>query len=461
MSIWDPVQAGWISVSARQRIAAVVAVASLLVLLAHPGLYSRETAYGVAMTSVILCWLFTLPANRSLGPYRPLLVATSVFGLAICLSLWSHGQLLSSALVWPFSQLLLLWLGWWLSEDERALRPLAQALLVGTALIGAYAFLQSGGADPLPPATLFEDRRVVSVFENPNFLGNFVAGALPLLAVFFLQAADNRRRLGTGAVIALAYGACLLAGSRGAWLAGIGGLLLVALGLARSLHLGTLRLHWRSLGILVLALVAVTIFALQRPVIANARGKVSVGERLLSSRYIVQPRGRDEGTQASPATSVRLGDVQVHDTTINHRYFIWQIAWDMVRDRPLLGVGYGEFDEWFPRFREARRDRADALFGSLVETQQYENTRYAHNEYLHLWAECGLLGLTAFLALISVALLAAWRRAWTRADLVLWAMLGTLGVMLIHSMVSYPLRLPANGMLFWLVLGMAARLGRR
>jgi hypothetical protein len=338
---------------------------------------------------------------------------------------------------------------------------LAQALLAGTALVGFYAFLQSGGADPLPLATPFADRRVVSVFENPNFLGNFSACVLPLLAIFFLNAADNGRRVGTGAVIALAYGACLMAGSRGAWLAGFGGLLLVALGLARSLRLGALRLHWRSLGVLALALVAVTVFALQRPVIANARGKVSVGERLLSSRYIVKPRGPDAGAPAPAATSVRRGEVQVHDTTINHRYFIWQIAWDMVSNQPLLGVGYGEFGEWFPRFREARRREADALYGSLVETQQYENTRYAHNEYLHLWAECGLLGLTAFLALVVVALRAAWRRAWTQADLVLWAMLGTLCAMLVHSMVSYPLRLPVNSMLFWLVLGFAARLGRR
>ena len=119
MSIWDPVQVGLVSVPARRLVAAVVAAAGLLVLLAHPGLYSRLVAYGVAMASVTLCWLVALPANRSFGFCRPLLVATSAFGLAICLSLWSNGQVMSSALVWPFSQLLLLWLGWWLGGARK------------------------------------------------------------------------------------------------------------------------------------------------------------------------------------------------------------------------------------------------------------------------------------------------------------------------------------------------------
>jgi len=43
--------------------------------------------------------------------------------------------------------------------------------------------------------------------------------------------------------------------------------------------------------------------------------------------------------------------------------------------------------------------------------------------------------------------------AWRDGSSYLWAGLGIVTVMLVHSLVSYPLRLPLNGMIFWLALG--------
>lgn len=409
-----------------------------------------------------LCALVSLVlvVGMRFAPPRPprfLSGSMLLFMVVILGSLWANGHVLHGSLWWPLSNFLLLWAGWWVAADNAALRILAYALSIGAALVCIYAFVQSGGLDPLPIATVFEGRRIVSTFENPNFLGNFAAFSLPLLAVFFLSAERWEKRLALGSITSLAYGACILAGSRGAWLAGLSGILLIVVGYLYALRSGRLQLHWPSLLLLACALAGVTVFATRAPVIANARGEVSVGERLLSSRYIIAPHERGEPkSEASAATSVRLGEVQVQDTTINHRYFIWRVAWAMVRDRPLLGVGYGGFATHFPDYRDAQR--GDSWYASLIETQQYENTRYAHNEYLHLWAECGLLGLGAFFLLQWSVWFVLLRRLWRGAPLELWGVAAVLLVMLVHSLVSYPLRLPLNGMIFWLCMGIASQL---
>jgi len=438
----------------RRTLAAIIAVGGFVVLMAHPGLYQRNMAYMIVLG---LCAVVSIgPVLRHSLPRPPrfLLGSVLLFMLALVVSLWANGYVLSHSLWSPLTHFLLMWIGWWIAADKGALRVLAYTLLCGTALVSIYAFVQSSGLDPLPSATPFEGRRIVSTFENPNFLGNFAAFALSLLAIFFLAAKRWKSRIAIGVVLSLAYGACILAGSRGAWLAGLAGILVVVIGSIFAARARELRLHWPSLGLLVLALIGVTAFATREPVIANSRGKVSVGERLLSSRYIIAPHERGETpSEASAATSVRIGEVQVQDTTINHRYFIWQVAWAMVRDQPLWGVGYGEFEARFPSYRDAQR--GDSWYSSLIETQQYENTRYAHNEFLHLWAECGLLGLVSFFMVQGSVWFALLRRLWRGASLELWGIAAALLVMLIHSLVSYPLRLPLNGMVFWLCMGIA------
>ncbi len=196
-------------------IAVIWSFGGLVVLMAHPGLYQRETAYIAAFAICALASLALVLRCSLPRPPQFLLGSMLLFLSVILLSLWANGHALSRALGWPLSHFLLLWVGWWIAADKGALRVLAYALSLGAALVSIYAFVQSSGLDPLPVATPFEDRRIVSTFENPNFLGNFAAFSLPLLAVFFLAAERWKNRFALGAAVSLAYGACVLAGSRG------------------------------------------------------------------------------------------------------------------------------------------------------------------------------------------------------------------------------------------------------
>ncbi len=438
----------------QRALAGGIALLGIVLLMAHPILYERSSAFwwGGGLFALVVCWaLFT--ANK-VHFSKSLLWAVGPLLATALLSLWLSEKWINSALMELLAYFFVLWASIWIAQDRVALRTVASALVLGCVLVCAYAFLQSRGLDPLPSGTPFDGRRIVATFENPNYLGNFAACVFPIVLAFFFAARRCYERLGVGAAVVLSYGACILAGSRGAWLAGVVGATVVLLGVYTGVRRGEIRLRWSSIAALLLAMMATTYAATRDPIIANAHGKISAGQRLFSALYLFAPQTKAQGDSiATTATSVQVGDVQVHDTTINHRYFIWQVAWAMVRDQPMTGVGYGEFAAHFPRYRDGMRD--EEWYASLISSQQGENTRYAHNEYLHVWAECGVLGLLAFtwfIGRVGWTLMGCLRRG---ASLYAWGLIAGLGVMLVHSLVSYPLHLPLNGLMFWVCAGIA------
>jgi hypothetical protein len=66
----------------------------------------------------------------------------------------------------------------------------------------------------------------------------------------------------------------------------------------------------------------------------------------------------------------------------------WAGAWGMIREHPVAGVGLGQFAHFYNRYR-------------LPEGR---DVRHAHNDYLELWAEGGLLVLIPWLLLLGTSL---------------------------------------------------------
>jgi O-antigen ligase len=74
---------------------------------------------------------------------------------------------------------------------------------------------------------------------------------------------------------------------------------------------------------------------------------------------------------------------------------IWLANLDMVKDRPLFGWGYGNYR----KFREPYYQRYPAA----------NHSGHAHNSFLQVWVDSGLIGLTAFLAFFVVLLRTGWQ----------------------------------------------------
>jgi O-antigen ligase len=83
---------------------------------------------------------------------------------------------------------------------------------------------------------------------------------------------------------------------------------------------------------------------------------------------------------------------------------IWTVAWRMVEDRPVTGVGAGNF----------RTSSIHYLIEpGLIRRDDFivDRPQVAHNSYLHVLAELGVPGLALFLTILAVCLSCAWRAA--------------------------------------------------
>ena len=80
------------------------------------------------------------------------------------------------------------------------------------------------------------------------------------------------------------------------------------------------------------------------------------------------------------------------------RQQIWRANWDMVQERPLTGWGYGNYKQ----FREPFYER-------YPQYPQADRYSHAHNSFLQVWVDTGLLGLAAFAWLVWTILRQGWR----------------------------------------------------
>ncbi len=118
-------------------------------------------------------------------------------------------------------------------------------------------------------------------------------------------------------------------------------------------------------------------------------------------------------------------------------------AVDLVRDYPMFGAGPGTFYVAFPKYRP----------GKVVA-----HFDYAHNDFVQIASETGLLGLGLLGMVVALSLVAALRAQWVRHDPLMRGMSFAciMGVtsLLIHSWVDFNLQIPANAVYFMVLLAM-------
>ncbi|MFH1541453.1 MAG: O-antigen ligase family protein [Elusimicrobiota bacterium] len=106
----------------------------------------------------------------------------------------------------------------------------------------------------------------------------------------------------------------------------------------------------------------------------------------------------------------------------------WLTAGKMILARPISGVGLGAFADAYQKYK---------LVGL--------NSLYAHNYFLQLASEIGVFGFTAFIWF----LIKIFKFRKTSENIPFFA---AIFAMLFHSIFDYTLTIPANAILFWLML---------
>lgn len=222
---------------------------------------------------------------------------------------------------------------------------------------------------------------------NENVAASYILiGLMSALAYLFFNPGSPRREKVIGIVSVLALSAALaLSRSRGVLIA-----LLVACGVLS-------KLRFKKWGVIAVFLAALGILAFFPVPVFDAIFKINI-----------------------PYSYRRL--------------YIWQSAWEIIKDHPWFGWGLGNFGLAFPRYNLPSLDTV-LRFGKV--------TRFAHNEFLQVAAEMGLPAMILYGAIIGYIIKTGWTLS--RQKNITWihaAAYSSFAGIIVHSLVDFNLHLP-------------------
>lgn len=120
----------------------------------------------------------------------------------------------------------------------------------------------------------------------------------------------------------------------------------------------------------------------------------------------------------------------------------------MIKDHPFLGVGLGNYRIVYPSYRSLEE---------LSITPEGKRYSKAHNDYLQILAETGIVGIVSFLWIIIVVSCMCLRVIMDKKDsfysLMITGIFAGMLATLVHAFFSSNLRIPSSAMTFWLFLG--------
>ena len=139
--------------------------------------------------------------------------------------------------------------------------------------------------------------------------------------------------------------------------------------------------------------------------------------------------------------------IALEDASLGGRIYMWGGTFKMIQERPLLGYGLASWQWFYTRFKSPQ-----------IET----HAEFAHNEFLNLAADYGLVGFGCIATLFWLFYRHAIRisRSNTAPDERAFAIGAIISVtaVLIHSLSDFPFHIPANSLLLALILGATAAL---
>jgi O-antigen ligase len=158
-------------------------------------------------------------------------------------------------------------------------------------------------------------------------------------------------------------------------------------------------------------------------------------------------------------TLQRLRAASTVDTSTRVRLLYWSVGLEMFRDHPLLGVGANNYEVAFPAARE--RFAATHSASSLVELNEQLLTQYAHNEYVQILAELGLVGIVLFGVFCLFLARNLWRalRYSEHPLLALGSGAGMLAFAISSGASAFSFRWFGSGLMFFFAAALVSHLG--
>jgi len=275
--------------------------------------------------------------------------------------------------------------------------------------------------------------RLFSTFGWRTYLAGYLAACLPLAFVLFTLVEKKKKKLLFIGLMAVLYTALLTTSTRAAFLGFFLSTTFVFILLL--IYQGRRFFQENRAWFLRLALVMVIISA------------------VYSTPNPLNPERKETLTQRTARVSLEAGNLPA-------RFLMWFSALEMIREHPYLGLGIGTFGVHYPEYQ-----------GKVLA--QKEKRKYvpfaaksinAHNDYLHMGAEIGIIGLIALFWLILTYYKKGftWLKKTERQQRVLIiGLMGGAAVLLTHALFSFPFHIIPNGLLLWGILALSASISER
>ncbi|GEM_PF-867130 len=296
-------------------------------------------------------------------------------------------------------------------RDEKRIARLCTLLSLLGAALSLLGLLQYVGG--LPHPWWHKPFFLSSVYVNHNHFAGLLEMLLPLSLGLVYSEKDKAKKAALLYMTGLMGAAFLFSLSRGGFISLTAGLLFMMILLVKR---GAFRRAWWIFIVMALLVIcALLVFGLE-PLV----------ERLETLKTLGQA-----------------------DADTESRSLIWQGALHLVSKNIFFGTGPGTFAYSFLPYRP------DGFTG---------RPGHAHNDYLHLLADCGLF---AFLVVLGMFAVLIWKGlAVTRKDPKRWevgvgcGLLAAMFSLAIHSLFDFNFHIPANFMMFGIMSGILFSLDR-
>jgi O-antigen ligase/lipoprotein NlpI len=306
---------------------------------------------------------------------------------------------------------------------------LTTMLIIG-GLFGIYGIFQYFGIDFSFWEGNFGRQKVSGLFGNVNYFAEYLIILLPVAVTFFLSSSNKIFNIFLLLIIFTMGESLIFTFTRGSYLGFAISLIFMLL---LFLKIQGKKFIYKKNKIIILIIEAVVIIVVALFIMANPIDESQINLSEFEERISI------------PKVSI--------SSSFGRRIAIWKFTTLMIRDNPLLGSGLGTFEyntlKYQAKFFEQGQNRTIYPYGFAEK---------AHNEYLQLWSELGIIGLSIFIWLVvsyfnyGIKMLQKTKDDYRQGILI--GLMGAVVAILVDSIFGFPFHLPASIILFWVVLGL-------